>query len=199
MKKKLIQNLRKQPTRKHYTEKMLKKNLKDVLASVNNTITASHGKPPAKVNHPIFDPYLRRMQNPQEPLLPFDEFFTEQMRLQKLVTKPNPKGKENYDESTYHVGDEVYIDYLPSALARSYHQKRGKTFKVSRVDTTSEPWIYELTDIMDRKAKGYFYAAELARVPPMKIQTRIRQKKGPDGKKLVFVKFRGYDRYLCIF
>ena len=49
---------------------------------------------------------------------------------------------------------EVYVDYVSSSLSKSYDQKRGKVYTVTKVDTTAKPWIYQITDIMDRKAKG---------------------------------------------
>ena len=67
--------------------------------------------------------------------------------------------------------------------------------KIDRVDTRSLPYIYQVSDVMDKKAGGYYYGAELSRVPDMTVEKILRRKSGRSGKKLGFAKFKNYDRY----
>ena len=51
---------------------------------------------------------------------------------------------------------------------------------------------------MDRKAAGYYYGAELSRVPDMTVEKILKRKLGKNGKKLGLAKFKDYDRYCNI-
>ena len=51
-----------------------------------------------------------------------------------------------------------------------------------------------MKDVNDRLAAGYFYGRELRRVPQMTVQKVYRTKRSLEGKKLGFVKFKGYDK-----
>ena len=118
IKKKLIQYLRKEPAKNVYSEKLLTKYLRQVVTSYNDTINRAHGQRPSTVNSPIYDPWLRAKQFPTMPLIPFDEFYAQELRRQKIATTPNPKARNRMDENinNYRVGDEVYLDYLPNAV-----------------------------------------------------------------------------------
>ena len=66
--------------------------------------------------------------------------------------------------------------------------------KIDRVDTRSLPYIYQVSDVMDKQSAGYYYGAELSRVPPMTVERYLKYKRGKDGKELGFAKFKNYDR-----
>ena len=197
LKKKLIQNIRRNK-RKYYSEKLLKTMLKEAVDSYNDTINSSHGHRPRQVHHPFFDPYLRKVQYGDEPLVPFDRWYVEEMGRQKKVNTARPpqsKGNIKQDPNKYRVGDRVYIEYEPNSVARSYFQRRRKVMKVVRVDTRSKPYIYQVADEQDRTARGYFYGAELSYFPQnLQIQKIIRRKRGANGKMFGFAKFKDYDR-----
>ena len=76
----------------------------------------------------------------------------------------------------------------------------AKTFVINpisffRVDTRILPFIYQVSDVMDEKAGGYYYGAELSRVPKMTPERILKRKLGKNGKRLGFAKFKDYDRY----
>ena len=71
--------------------------------------------------------------------------------------------------------------------------------KIERVDTKSLPYIYQVSDVMDKKAGGYYYGAESSRVPNMSVERILKGKAGKNGKKLGFAKFKNYDRYCSLF
>ena len=104
---------------------MLKKYLRHVVTSYNETVNRSHGQRPSVVNSPIYDPWLRAKQFPKMPLMPFDEFYAQEMRRQKIANTPNPKGRKRMDESVnnYRVGDEVYLDFEPNAVGTYFFFK----------------------------------------------------------------------------
>ena len=113
----------------------------------------------------------------------------------------------------YHLDDEVWIDYDPKAVRGAYHQKAGRVYYISRIDTREvcsvpgiffskpnfsslfqRPYIYQVKDVNDRLAAGYFYGRELRRVPKMTVEKVYRTKRSLEGKELGFVKFKGYDK-----
>ena len=92
--------------RKKYSPKLLEKMLQDSVSSYNDTINRSHKMTPRQANNPMLDPYLRKIQFPAEPLLPFDEFYVEELGRQKKANTPDPRARKNMDESpdNYRVG-----------------------------------------------------------------------------------------------
>ena len=57
--------------------------------------------------------------------MPFDEFYAQEMRRQKISNTPNPKARKRMDESVnnYRVGDEVYLDFEPNAVGTYFFFK----------------------------------------------------------------------------
>ena len=74
--------------------------------------------------------------------------------------------------------------------------KQGTVYKITKVDTRKDPWIFQLTDVMGKKIAGYYYAAELMHVPDMKVLKYLKFKKSRTGKKLGLARFKGYPRYV---
>ena len=62
------------------------------------------------------------------------------------------------------------------------------------MDTRKEPWIFKLTDVMDKTIAGYYYAAELMHVLDMKVLKYLKFKKSRTRKKLGLARFKGYPR-----
>ena len=56
------------------------------------------------------------------------------------------------------------------------------------------PYIYQVKDVNDRLAAGYFYGQELCRVPKMTVEKVYSTKRSLEGKILGFVKLKGYDK-----
>ena len=137
LKKKMIQSLRKQRQQKVYSAKFLAKQLRDAVSSFNNTVNSSHKMTPQQANDPRLDPLLRQRQFPTEPLLPFDKWYAAELRLQKKANTPDIKARNDMDEhpDNYRLDDEVWIDYDPKAVRGAYHQKAGRVYYISRIDT----------------------------------------------------------------
>ena len=116
IKRKFIQNLRKNEPRSGWTEKKLERALSDVTYSYNNTVSSSHGRTPASVNSSLFDPFLREaLYGHQAKLQPFEVFYKEQLKLRKKANTPDkPSEKPNFDErkDDFKKGSLVYIDYI---------------------------------------------------------------------------------------
>ena len=116
IKRKFIQNLRKNEPRSGWTRKKLEQALRDVTHSYNNTVSSSHGCTPTSVNSPQFDPFLRAaLYGHQAKLQPFDVFYKEQLKLRKKANtpdKPNEKPNFNEGKDEFKKGSLVYIDYI---------------------------------------------------------------------------------------
>lgn len=99
----------------------------------------------------------------------------------------------------FKVGDVVRI-----SRARELFEKRflagfsEELFRVSRVDTSQTPHIYELKDLNDEEILGAFYERELSKVTKNLEETeyiveKILKKRGKGSKAEVLVKWAGYN------
>ena len=145
LKKKMIQSFRRQRQRKVYSDQFLANQLREAVSSFNTTINNSHKMTPQQANDPRLDPLLRKRQFPAEPLVPFDKWYTAELRRQKKANTPDVKARNNMDErpDNYRLNDEVWIDYDTQAVGRSYHQKAGRVYYISKIDTREVrgvPW-----------------------------------------------------------
>ena len=195
LKSKLTKYLRKYPS--EISGSQFGRILQDAVFSYNHTVT-KQGFTPSSVNSILFDPFLRQTIFPNEKLKPFDDFYSEQLKLQKRVNSPNPKADRDMDESetAYRVNDLVFLDFqYKNEFRKAYRIRRGNLYRIARVDTTKRPFLFTLKDLQNKEILGKFYAAELARanLDSLEVEKVIRRKRGPDGKKLAFVSFRGYD------
>ena len=116
IKKKIIQNIRKQRQRKTYSDKLLKRYLKEAVESYNGTINNAHKITPREAHNIELDPWHRKVQFPHEQLEPFDRWFTDEMRRQKKANTPNKKARENFNEKVFRLGDHVFIDWDQNAV-----------------------------------------------------------------------------------
>ena len=167
LKRKFIQNIRKNEKGRKWSQKRLEKALKDVTYSYNHTVN-SHGFKPAVCNDSRFDPELRlRNYGPKAKPKRFEDFYTEQLKLRKKMNTPDTSKKPNFSENpnSYKVEDLVYVDYESKDVGRkAYNVRRGKIYKVAYVNTFASPFLYRLKDVKSRKPlPGWFYGAELSR------------------------------------
>lgn len=200
LKRKLIRHLKKHP--EDYSDGRRRDILQEATHSINNTVSSSHGRTPAQVNSPMMDPFLRKVLYPNHKIQPFDVFLTEQLKLQKKVNTEDPVGKKNMKEGPkdFRVNQTVYIDFESDGkLGRRYGIQRGKIYRVHRVETSSDPWLYQLKDLHNRIIDGFFYGSELAHadLDDLEVDKVIRKKKTADGRMLALVSFKGYDRCVC--
>ena len=116
IKKKIIQNLRRQPERKEYPAQLMHKYLQEAIDSYNNTVNSAHKITPKEAHNIEMDPWLRKVQFPNEKLQPFDQFYIEEMARQKKANTPDKKARKNFDEKKFRVGDKVYLDWDTNAV-----------------------------------------------------------------------------------
>ena len=84
IKRKFIQNMRKNEDGKVWSQKRLVRALHDVTYSYNHTVSSSHGMIPAEVNSSKYDAELRlKLYGPQVKLKRFESFYFEQLKLRK--------------------------------------------------------------------------------------------------------------------
>ncbi len=197
LKSKLIKHFR-TDSKSFQSDAMLAKSLKQATYSLNHTKTRS-GIVPALTNHSWYDPYLRQVLFPHHHLEPFEKFYAEQLKLQKRVSKPNPKAVENMSSSykTFRINDLVFVDftYNYNLLRPSYRIQRGNMFRIARIDTRSTPWIFKLKSLADGdEIPGWFYGKELSRasLTDLQVEKVLKTKITKKGVKEMLVTFKGY-------
>ena len=201
IKRKFVQNLRKNEPRSGWTPKKLEQALKDVTYSYNHTVSSSHGRTPISVNSPMFDPFLREALYGHQPLQPFEVFYKEQLKLRKKANTPDKKAdKPNFNEGSdqFKKGSLVYIDYVDDyQVSRKYNVKRGPIYEICEVNTLQRPFLYKLRDVhTEKEAYGYYYGRELARADlstDLKVEEVLKTKRLKNGKTLIYCKFKGLD------
>ena len=67
-------------------------------------------------NNIELDPWHRKVQFPKEKLIPFDRWYTAELKRQKKANTPNKKARENFDEKVFRLGDHVFIDWDQNAV-----------------------------------------------------------------------------------
>ena len=199
LKRKFIQNLRKNEPRSGWTDKKLEQALKDLVHSYNHTESSSHGRMPISVNSPMFDPFLREALYGPQQLQPFDVFYKEQLKLRKRANTPEKK-KPNFNEGKdqFKKGSLVYIDYVDDyQVSRKYNVKRGPIYEISEVNSLQRPFLYKLRDVhTEKEAYGYYYGRELARADlstDLEVEHILKSKTLKNGKTLIYCKFKGHD------
>lgn len=165
--------------------------LQKLVDGINATPTSAlRGLTPASVNSPYSDPVVRAA------------------RRQTREAKESSSGKKPKKSSTvYKEGDYVYPDLKAMVFDdRAFHLKRLEIYKITKVDRSSEPFLYTLTNesgtkTLDKK----FYAYQLRPAPePFKENTAVeriveertvKDDKDPKKKKTkvqALVKWVGY-------
>ena len=127
--------------------------LKMATESINNSPT-KFGFVPSQINDMKYDPWLRQVLYPDRKIQPFNSFYSEQLKLQKKLSKPDPKALENMDESpnNWRLADEVMIDFPPSTMGRkTYKRQRGQIYRISRIDTRTKPYLYVLETLKGKE------------------------------------------------
>ena len=201
LKRKLIQNLRKNKPRSGWTDKKLEVALKDLVHSYNNTVSSSHGRTPISVNSPKFDPFLRDKLYGTQRIESFEQFFKEQMKLRKKANTPdNKEDGPNFNEqkNKFKVGSLVYIDYSDDyQVSQKYNVKHGAIYEISEVNTFQRPFIYKLKDVHTEKPiHGWYYGRELSRAnltTNLKVEEVLKRKRLKNGKTVIYCKFKGLD------
>ena len=199
LKRKFIQNLRKNEPGSGWTDKKLERALQDLVYSYNHTVSSSHGRTPISVNSPMFDPFLREALYGPLKLEPFEKFYKEQLKLRKKANTPDNK-KPNFKEgpNDFKKGSLVYIDFLDDyQVSRKYNVKRGPIYEIAEVNTLQKPFLYKLRDMhTEKETYGWYYGRELCRADlstDLEVEEVLKIKTLNNGKVLIYCKFKGHD------
>ena len=131
-----------------------------------------------------------------------------------ILMKPSKVSKSNEDEvwTTLYghnygdlpllklkVGETVRISKYKSTFTKGYEANfTEELFKISKV-IRGDPTVYEITDLEGEPIIGKFYEEELSAVDKKddtyKVEKILRRKK-VRGKKMVLVKWLGYDSWI---
>ena len=169
--------------------------------SMNRTIT-THGKEPAQVNRPEFDPFLRSRLNKRSEshLLPFNVFYLEQLKLQNRLRQPRQHKRGLHKD--LRLNDTVFIDYDFGKTDSKYSLKRGpEIFRISRIETSVRPYLFKLVDLHNEPVGGWFYSKELtnADLSSLKVD-RVLSTTKYKGHEYIKVSFDGFpstfDRWI---
>ena len=176
--------------------------LRDITYNYNHSHSTAHGKIPAEVNHPKFDPELRlALYGPNVKLQPFESFYHEALTREKAANTPRTKNQPKNiaeHENEYKKNDLVYVDAVEPKVGGRYHVRRRATYRIHSVNTVQKPYLYRLQDIESKKLlNGFYYGRELLAADLVEnlqvdhVLKRRRRKK--DGKSIINVKFKGHD------
>ena len=200
LKRKFIQSMRKNEGGKRWSPTRLGNLLKDITESINQTVSSSHGFPPASVNFPEFDPVLREKLYGPVRIQRFEDMYRQQLKLRRKANTPRQPGKApNFDErpDSFKKGDLIYIDFEQPNVGRSaYKVQRGKLYEIARVNVLASPYLYKLMDIHTKKELyGWYYGRELARadLSELEIEEVLKEKTTKDGRTLIYVKYKDHD------
>jgi hypothetical protein len=105
----------------------------------------------------------------------------------KLYNKVPPK---------YKVGDYVRISRVKKTFEIGYTARWSKeVFEISKIDSSSYPYMSDLKDLKDESITGKFYEYEMqpTQLKDFAVVEKILQTKTVKGKKMYLVKYDGYD------
>ena len=149
--------------------------LEDLVSDYNNTTHRTTQMKPAYVNEKNQYKVLHRIQEQQ------------QKKKRKNALKSGQR---------YRIGDIVRVSRAKSSFAKGYTPNwTEELFKVSEVHKTI-PIIYRLEDLAGSKISGTFYAEELqkTKIPGYaRIERILARKTAPNGRRMIRVKWKGYD------
>ena len=126
-----------------------------------------------------------------------------------ILMKPKDVNKKNEDQvwttlyghlyaesplPKFKVGDMVRISKYKSTFTKGYEANfTEELFKVIKV-ICGDPNVYEIADLLGEPITGKFYEEELSGVNSREnTQEKILKRKKVKGKKMVLVKWLGYD------
>ncbi len=160
------------------------KYLRSVVQAINNSPnTAIGGLCPSSIKSPMDDPKI------DEKIGFHDDIPVE---TQKKNQKQYEKNKKKLQ-----VGNYVYLDFVPTALSKSFDTKRSQIFRIVRVDAGKQPPLYKLEDLKHDPVKGYYYASQLQKTErPKKGEffkvEKVLGEKMIRGERYIHVKYLHY-------
>ncbi len=160
------------------------KYLRYIVNAINNSPnTAIGGLRPAQIKSSMDDPLIDKR-------IGFHDDVP--VEVQKKNQKKYEKQKKNLQ-----VGNYVFMDFVPSALSKSFDTKRNQIFRIIRVDAGKSPELYKLEDLNHDQVKGYYYAAQLQKTQRpkrgefFKVE-KILSEKERRGEAYIRVKYLHY-------
>ena len=139
---------------------------RDVTYNYNHTKSTAHHRVPAMVNHPQYDPELRKaLYGKDAKLHPFADFYHEALHQGERANTPRAQNEEkNIKEhaDSYRKNDLVYIDVVEPRVGGRYHVQHKQTYRVYSVNTVQKPYLYRLQKVANNDVvPGYFHGSEL--------------------------------------
>jgi hypothetical protein len=112
------------------------------------------------------------------------------------VSKEIKKVNTKHPAPKFQVGDFVRLSKLKRTFEKGYTSRyTHEPFKISSIDTTDFPYMYQLEDLMGEKIEGKAYEKELiiTLIPKFKVIEKVVKRKTENGKKFVMVSYIGHD------
>ena len=96
----------------------------------------------------------------------------------------------------FKVNDYVRISRIKHTFEKGFTPNWSEeVFKIIGVDKNDDPVMYQLEDLLGERIDGKFYEPELqkTKLKDYAIIEKIIKSKKTKGKKMYYVKYRGYD------
>jgi len=96
----------------------------------------------------------------------------------------------------FKVNDYVRISRIKHTFEKGFTPNWSEeVFKIIKVDKNDDPVMYQLEDLLGQHIDGKFYEPELqkTKLKDYAIIEKIIKTKKIKGKKMFYVKYRGYD------
>ena len=124
--------------------------LHDTTNGYNHTYSDILKGTPASLNSNFYDPILReRLYGKHPPLQPFENWYKDQLKLQKRSFTPRTARLRNYND--FRVNDLVFVQYdgLTKVQKRHWSQRTERTlYRIARVNTIGKLILYLCTKIL---------------------------------------------------
>lgn len=121
---------------------------------------------------------------------PYNLYFEDgesREKIPEIKKRPSPK---------FQVGDYVRLSKVKGTFEKGYTARyTHEVFKITEVDISDYPYLYQLEDLQGEPIDGKAYEKELIKtiIPHFKLVDKIVKRKTENGKKKVLVSFVGHN------
>ena len=120
---------------------------------------------------------------------PYNLYFNDAVNHQKIpVASKHPEPK-------FKVGDFIRLSKVKKIFEKGYTPRyTHEVFKITEIDNSAYPYMYQLEDLQGEKITGKSYEKEmiLTEVPHLKIINKIEKRKTEGRTKMVLVSYIDY-------